>query len=86
MPDSAAPIRILLIDDHALFRESVGRLLGSEPGFRVVGGCASVDAGLALLRQEHVDIVLLDFDLGGVTEHNSCTRPDSAALGDKSSL
>jgi two-component system, NarL family, nitrate/nitrite response regulator NarL len=65
MPDSAAPIRILLIDDHALFRESVGRLLGSEPGFRVVGGCASVDAGLALLRQEHVDIVLLDFDLGG---------------------
>src|SRR6185503_983714 len=65
MPDSAAPIRILLIDDHALFRESVGRLLGSEPGFRVVGGCASVDAGLELLRQEHVDIVLLDFDLGG---------------------
>lgn len=65
MSDSPRPIRILLIDDHALFRESVARLLGSEPGFRVVGGCATVDAGLELLQQEPVDIVLLDFDLGG---------------------
>jgi len=62
---SNSPIRILLIDDHALFRESVARLLGGEPGFHVVGGCASVHAALELLRQEAVDIVLLDFDLGG---------------------
>ena len=62
---SDSPIRILLIDDHALFRESVARLLGSEPGFQVVGGCASVDAGLDFLRRDAADIVLLDFDLGG---------------------
>ena len=31
-------IRILLVDDHTLFRESVERLLGAEPDFEVVGG------------------------------------------------
>ena len=65
MPESVEPIRILLVDDHALFRESVARFLGGESGFRVVGQCGSVDEGLDTLRQEHVDIVLLDVDLGG---------------------
>jgi two-component system, NarL family, nitrate/nitrite response regulator NarL len=65
MPDSVEPIRILLIDDHALFRESVARFLGSEPGFQVVGECGSVEEALETLRHERVDIVLLDVDLGG---------------------
>jgi DNA-binding NarL/FixJ family response regulator len=65
MPDSAEPrIEIVLVDDHALFRESVARLLAAEPGFRVVAHCSSVAEGLAALRKTHVDIVLLDFDLG----------------------
>src|SRR5882724_3579163 len=65
MPDSAERrIEIVLVDDHALFRESVARLLAAEPGFRVVAHCSSVAEGLAALRKTHVDIVLLDFDLG----------------------
>jgi two-component system nitrate/nitrite response regulator NarL len=65
MPDPVEPIRILLIDDHALFRESLARLLGSEPGFLVVGECGSLEEAFETLRQKHVDIVLLDVDLGG---------------------
>jgi len=65
MPESVAPVRILLIDDHALFRESVARFLEGESGFRVVGQCGSVEEALETLRQVQVDIVLLDFDLGG---------------------
>jgi len=65
MPESVELIRILLIDDHALFRESVARFLGGESGFLVVGQCSSVDEALETLRQEHVDVVLLDIDLGG---------------------
>ena len=57
-------IEILLVDDHALFRESVARLLSAEPGFTVVAHCGSTATGLETLRQQHVDIVLLDFDLG----------------------
>jgi two-component system nitrate/nitrite response regulator NarL len=65
MPEPATqPIAILVVDDHSLFRESVARLLGTEVGFAVIGDCGSIDEALALLRQEHVDIVLLDFDLG----------------------
>ncbi len=65
MPEGRGPaIRIVLLDDHALFRESVARLLGSEPGFEVVATCGSVQEALTTLRQGPVDIVLLDFDLG----------------------
>ena len=65
MPESAQQtITILLLDDHALFRESVVRLLNSEPGFEVVGHCGSVEQALAILHQKSVDVVLLDFDLG----------------------
>lgn len=65
MPDSSTqPTSILLVDDHALFRESVARLLASEPGFEVTAHCKSIEEGLEVLRKTHVDIVLLDFDLG----------------------
>jgi two-component system, NarL family, nitrate/nitrite response regulator NarL len=65
MPDTTErPIEILLVDDHALFRESVARLLAAEPGFRVVAHCNSIEEALEQLRKTRVDIVLLDFDLG----------------------
>jgi DNA-binding NarL/FixJ family response regulator len=65
MPEAAQQtIEVLLVDDHALFRESVARLLGAEPGFKVVGHCGSIEAALEALRERHVDVVLLDFDLG----------------------
>jgi two-component system, NarL family, nitrate/nitrite response regulator NarL len=57
-------IRILLIDDHALFRESVARLLEAEPGFEIVGHCSSGTEALRLLKSREVDIILLDLDLG----------------------
>jgi two-component system, NarL family, nitrate/nitrite response regulator NarL len=58
-------IRLLLLDDHALFRESVARLLHSEPGFEVVAQCASGTEALQIIESaKEIDIVLLDLDLG----------------------
>lgn len=57
-------IRILLIDDHSLFREGVVRLLNAEPDFEVVHHCATSDEGLETLRTAAIDVVLLDIDLG----------------------
>lgn len=58
-------VRLLVIDDHALFRESVARLLQAEPGFEVVAHCGSgADALRVLKSSEEVDLVLLDLDLG----------------------
>jgi DNA-binding NarL/FixJ family response regulator len=57
-------IRILLIDDHSLFRESLSRLLEAEPDFRIVATCATVAEALQVLDRQAVDMVLLDYDLG----------------------
>lgn len=64
MPDATQCARILLIDDHALFRESVARFLDGEPGFKVVGGCGTIEEAREILQEKAVDLVLLDFDLG----------------------
>jgi len=65
MPEAAEQtVRILLLDDHALFRESVSRLLSVEPGFEVVAHCGTIEEALAVLRKRPIDLVLLDFDLG----------------------
>lgn len=52
------------MDDHSLFRESLSRLLQSEPGFRMVGCCARVAEALPMIASEKPDIILLDYDLG----------------------
>ena len=56
-------MRLLLIDDHVLFRESLRRLLISEPEFEQVTDCGTPEEALSILAQGPVDIVLLDFDL-----------------------
>jgi two-component system, NarL family, nitrate/nitrite response regulator NarL len=60
----AQEIRILLVDDHSLFRDSLSRLLQTEPGFRMVGSCATVAEALPIIAGESPDIILLDYDLG----------------------
>lgn len=57
-------IRLLLLDDHVLFRESLSRLLASEPDFEMVAHCGAMSQALEILGREKVDIILLDFDLG----------------------
>jgi DNA-binding NarL/FixJ family response regulator len=57
-------IRLLLLDDHVLFREGLSRLLASEPDFEMVGNCGTSAEALDVLNGSPVDIVLLDFDLG----------------------
>ena len=57
-------VRILIVDDHALFRESVARLLNAEPGFEVVADCGSSAEAVRVLKSREVDLILLDLDLG----------------------
>lgn len=57
-------VSLLLVDDHALFRESLVRLLESEPDFHVVAHCATVSEAVRYLEENKVDVVLLDYDLG----------------------
>jgi two-component system nitrate/nitrite response regulator NarL len=63
-PGSTEPIRLLLVDDHAMFREGLGRMLEKEPDFLVVGQAKSALEALELVLPNKVDMVLLDVDLG----------------------
>jgi two-component system nitrate/nitrite response regulator NarL len=65
MNDSTiATIRILIIDDHVMFREGLIRMLEREEDLRVVGQYASATEALHSMRETEADVVLLDVDLG----------------------
>ncbi len=61
---AAKVIRILIVDDHAMFREGLAELLNKATDLTVVGRCASSAEALDLLPGSRPTIVLLDFDLG----------------------
>jgi DNA-binding NarL/FixJ family response regulator len=60
----SGPIRILIVDDHTLFRESLVRLLEAEPDIQVVAHGATVAEALQFLSETAIDVILLDYDLG----------------------
>jgi len=57
-------IRVLIVDDHTLFRESLSRLLEADTDCKIVGACASVEEALKIVARGQIDLVLLDYDLG----------------------
>jgi len=63
---TAAPIRVLVVDDHTLFRRGLTALLAGDPRFTVVGEAG--DAGEAQRRAASLqpDVILLDNHLPGV--------------------
>ena len=58
--------RVLLVDDHALFRRGLAALLGEQPDMRLVGEAGDVNEALRLAESQRPDLVLLDNHLPGV--------------------
>ncbi len=56
-------MRILLVEDHILFQESLGRLLDAQSDMTVVGGAASMVDAVMKARQLKPDVILMDFTL-----------------------
>jgi DNA-binding NarL/FixJ family response regulator len=60
-----APIRVVVVDDHPVFRIGMSALLKSMTGVEVVGQASTLDEATALAAEHHPDVVVMDLDLGG---------------------
>jgi len=58
-------IRILVVDDHPMFREGVSRSLSEQSGLKVCGEGASADEAIRLDRELRPDVILLDLSMPG---------------------
>lgn len=59
----ALPLRLLVVEDDPLLRESLRVLLGGEAGLQVVGACASAEEALPLLPSAQPEAMLCDLGL-----------------------
>jgi DNA-binding NarL/FixJ family response regulator len=57
-------LRVLVVDDHPAVRTGVVRLLEEQPDLRVRDSAESAEAGLSIAEREHVDVAVIDYQLG----------------------
>jgi DNA-binding NarL/FixJ family response regulator len=57
--------RLLLVDDHALFREGLAGLFAYQDDFVIVGEAANADSALTQTSALSPDIILMDIDMPG---------------------
>ncbi len=60
-------IRVLIVEDQAILRESLARSVGDQPDMTVVAAIADASEALDVVLKEHPDMVLMDV----CTEHDS---------------
>ena len=56
-------IRLILLDDHLLFRESLARLLSLESDFKLVAECTKPVEAMKYLKRSGADVILVDIDV-----------------------
>lgn len=67
-------IRLLIADDHTLFREGLRALFGATPEMEVTGEAASGDEVIALAAAQQPDVVLMDIQMPGINGVEAARR------------
>ena len=77
MATPSSPIRVLLVDDHAVVRFGVRAILSDEPKVEVVGEASTASEALRLLPQTNPDVVILDIRLPDISGIELCRQVKS---------
>lgn len=67
-------IKIILIDDHTLFRSGIKALLSRQHGFEVIGEAADGLSGIKMISRLQPDVVLLDLDMPGMNRREALSQ------------
>lgn len=57
------PVKVLLVDDHTLFRKGLSSLLRRQKGIKVVGEAGSGEEGIRLAQRTRPDVILMDLNM-----------------------
>src|SRR5262245_11255022 len=60
------PIRILVVEDHAVVREGIALIIDLQADMKVVASAATGEEGLTLFRERQPDVTLMDLELPGM--------------------
>lgn len=74
-------IKVMLIDDHALFRRGVRQIMSDDSNFEIVGEAASGAEGLACALTLQPDMVLIDLNMKGMDGLETLRRFKATGLG-----
>jgi DNA-binding NarL/FixJ family response regulator len=66
-PDPATPLAILIVDDHAIVREGMKRILGATPEAWAVAEASGGFQALELMRRRPVDLAIVDLSMPGMS-------------------
>lgn len=74
MRSAPAPIRVLVADDHRLFRAGLARMLAADPRFEVVGEAKDGAEAVDMTLERKPDVVLMDLQMPRVTGVDAVKR------------
>lgn len=84
--DAGMRVRLMLVDDHRIMRESLAGLLSKEPQIEIVAKASDGQEALELARQTRPDVVVMDVSMPGISGVEATRRihdefPDVRIIG-----
>jgi NarL family two-component system response regulator LiaR len=79
------PIRVLLVDDHAVVRKGLRALFEREPGIEVVGEASDGEESVRIVGRLRPDVILMDLEMPGIggieaTRQITAEQPDTRVV------
>ena len=78
--------RVLIVDDHPVFRDGLAGLLATLPGVEVTGTADTAEQALAAITETAPDVVLMDINLPGASGVEATRRAAQIAPGTASTV